>query len=118
MNKLPLSALQLKLYKEVKEQLNKTDSMILYPKKDGRYKYILELMVESGCVEYMKTMMGDTYIKRDDLNFFEEWLMDRQREEKKFTAREWKIALVGAFIGLIPFITTTIIPWIIKLFAE
>lgn len=82
-NKLPLSPLQEKLYMEVKENLVQGGCMFLQPTRDGRYKSILELMIQSGCVEYVQTLQGDTYVLRDDLKFFEEWLIDRQNEEKK-----------------------------------
>ena len=49
---------------------------------------------------------------------FEEWHKDQMREERKISAREWKIGIIGALIGLIPFIATTVIPWIVSLFQQ
>lgn len=54
---------------------------------------------------------ANIYSKEADFQHFEVWHKDLEREEKKLSAREWKIATVSALIGLIPFIITTVIPW-------
>ena len=45
-----------------------------------------------------------------DLNGFEDWLNEEIRESKRITRREWIIgivcAVIGAAIGLIPFVVS------------
>lgn len=42
---------------------------------------------------------------------FDKWHKDKEREERRISSREWRIAIISALIGLIPFIVTTVIPW-------
>lgn len=49
---------------------------------------------------------------------FDKWHKDKEREERQLSSREWKIAIVGAIIGLIPFFVTTVIPWMVSLFSK
>lgn len=98
MSKLPLSKSQLKIYKEIKEKLDEDGGFILHIKKDGRYEPILKLIEESGCVRSYKVAQGTSYMKVDDLEYFEQWLKDKHICDRKMTFRDWKVVIATCTI--------------------
>ena len=76
-----------------------------------RLNDVLLILAAKGYICPMNVDGANIYSKEADFQHFEEWHKDLEREEKKLSAREWKIAIVSALIGLIPFIITTVIPW-------
>lgn len=112
MGKLTFSPLQKKQYQEIKKLFADSDGYINLSDEDHvRLNDVLLILAAKGYVCPMNVDGANIYSREADFQHFEEWHKDLEREEKKLSAREWKIAIVSALIGLIPFIITTVIPW-------
>jgi hypothetical protein len=71
-----------------------------------------------GYIRSIEVDNTNMFQKVGDFSDFDEWHKDKEREERKMSAREWRIGIIGALIGLIPFIATTVVPWIMSLFEK
>ena len=81
-------------------------------------KDMLNLMIEQGYVETIEypDFEGFSQVTKTgykligNIETFNAWLHDQEKKAKKITRREWRIAIVsaivGAAIGLIPFIVS------------
>lgn len=112
MGKLAFSPLQKKQYQEIKKLFAESDGYINLSDEDNvRLNDVLLILAAKGYIYPMNVDGANMYSKEADFQYFEEWHKDQEREEKKLSVREWKIAIVSALIGLIPFIITKVIPW-------
>lgn len=75
-----------------------------------RYQDILYLLEERGYLYDFQVDGANLYRKMEDFDGFEDWLNEEIKEAKRATRREWAIgiicAIIGAAIGLIPYIVT------------
>ena len=75
-----------------------------------RYQDILTLLEERGYIHDFEVDGMNWYRVMANLKGFEDWLTDELKEAKRVTRREWIIgivcAIIGAAIGLIPFIVS------------
>ena len=110
-----LSKLQMEQYKEIVKAYG--DERIL-SMDDENYARLKETLSILTALEYIRPIeMNGMHSFRKLGNFkdFDRWHDDRVREEKKLSRREWRIAIFGALVGLIPFVISTVIPWITTL---
>lgn len=113
MGELTFSKLQKKQYEEVKKLFSESDGCIELSDQDKARLFDVLLILEAkGYIREIRVDGANLYSKEVEFDSFDEWHKDREREERKLSAREWKIAIFSALIGLIPFIVTTVIPWI------
>lgn len=100
--KKQLKAIKKLLGDERDLQLSDTDAL--------RYQDILHLLEERGYLHDFKVDGTNLYRKMEDFDGFEEWLNEEIKEANRVTRREWAIgivcAIIGAAIGLIPYIVT------------
>ena len=73
---------------------------------------VLTLLEFKGYIRAFQIDGTNAYRRMVHFDSFEAWHKDKQREERKLSVREWRIGIIGAVIGLIPFIVSDIIPWI------
>ena len=113
------SKLQKKQYKEIKEKFSESKGIIQLSDEDNiRLREVLMFLELKGYICSLDINGTNAYRRMSNFDSFEEWHKDQMREERKISAREWKIGIIGALIGLIPFIATTVIPWIVSLFQQ
>ena len=95
----------IKQYKKVKALLGDGRDLQLSDEDALRYQDVLFLLEERG---YLLNM--NWYRQMANFNGFEEWLKEETKESRQLSRREWMIgivcAVVGAVIGLIPYIIT------------
>ena len=116
MGQLTLSRLQEKQYKEIKERFSESEGMIYLSDDDNvRLQEVLTLLEYKGYIREFQIDGTNAYRRMASFDSFEAWHKDQQREERKLSAREWKICIIGALIGLIPFIVSDLIPWIAEI---
>ena len=77
-----------------------------------RYQDILFLLEQRGYLHDFQVDGANLYRKMEDFDGFEDWLNDEIRDSKRATRREWAIgiicAIIGAAIGLIPYIVSLV----------
>ena len=115
MGDLTLSKLQKEYYREIKARFEKDDPIDLSDRDDIRFKEVLLLLETLGYIRPVGADGANLYWKEGEFDDFEAWHKDQEREERKLSAREWKIGIIGALIGLIPFFVTTVYPWLINI---
>ena len=75
-----------------------------------RYQDILYLLEDRGYLHDFKVDGANLYRKIEDFDGFEDWLNEEIKDTKRATRREWAIgiicAIIGAVIGLIPYMVT------------
>lgn len=75
-----------------------------------RYQDILYLLEKRGYLHDFQVDGANLYRKMEDFDGFEDWLNEEIKDAKRVTRREWIIgvvcAIIGAAIGLIPYIVT------------
>ena len=75
-----------------------------------RYQDVLFLLEERGYLHDFQVDGANLYRKMEDFDGFEDWLNEEIRDSKRATKREWAIgiicAVIGAAIGLIPYIVS------------
>lgn len=75
-----------------------------------RYQDILNLLEKRGYLHDFQVDGANLYRKMEDFDGFEDWLNEEIKDAKRVTRREWIIgivcAIIGAAIGLIPYIVT------------
>ena len=92
MGQLTFSKLQFKQYKEIKDKFSESNGMIFLSDEDNvRLREVLILLEHMGYIRNLRINNTNAYDKLVDFDSFEEWHNDQQREERKLSAREWKI---------------------------
>ena len=75
-----------------------------------RYQDVLQLLETRGYLLDLEVDGVNWYRIMADLDGFEDWLNEEIRDSKRATRREWAIgiicAIIGAAIGLIPYIVS------------
>lgn len=99
-----------KQLKAIKKLLSNERDLLLNDADALRYQDILHLLEERGYLHDFKADGVNWYRKMKDFDGFEDWLNDEIRDAKRATRRELAIgiicAIIGATIGLIPYIIT------------
>ena len=119
MGEMTLSKLQKKQYQEIVNRFG-TEKFINFEDEEyvrlGETLHILEAL---GYLRHIEINGGNAFVRIGRFEDFDEWHKDKEEEERQLSCREWRIAIVsaviGAVIGLIPFISSTVIPWIKEL---
>lgn len=100
----------IKQYKKVKALLGDGRDLQLSDEDALRYQDVLFLLEERGYLLNIKADGMNWYRQMANFNGFEEWLKEETKESRQLSRREWMIgivcAVVGAVIGLIPYIIT------------
>ncbi len=77
-----------------------------------RYRDIINLLEERGYLHDFQVDGANLYRKMEDFDGFEDWLNEEIKDAKRVTRREWAIgivgAIIGAAIGLIPYIVSLV----------
>lgn len=122
MGNMTLSKLQKEQYKEIVQAFEGNNTIMLDDKDYIRLRETLGILELLGYIRNIEVDNTNMFLKIGEFSDFDKWHKDKEREERKISAREWKIAIVsviiGGLIGLIPFIMTTVIPWIISLIEK
>lgn len=99
-----------KQFKAVKALIGKERTFQLSDEDKLRYQDVLSLLEVRGYIHDFNVDNANLYRVMAEFDGFEEWLNDELKEAKRVTRREWIIgvvcAVVGAAIGLIPFIVS------------
>ena len=104
----------LKQFNAVKVLFGDKHSIELKEETYLKYQDILGIMVER---KYLWKMNADNlfiYHKNASLDDFESWLKEEIKESNRMKRRDWKISIIsgviGAVIGLIPWIVSLLTP--------
>ena len=96
--------------KALKKLLGDGRSLQLSDADALRYQDILYLLEKRGYILDFKVDGANLYRQLEDFDGFEDWLNEEIKDSKRSTRREWAIgmacAIIGAVIGLIPYIAT------------
>lgn len=99
-----------KQFKAVKALIGNEKTFQLSDEDKLRYQDVLSLLEVRGYIHDFNVDNANLYRVMAEFDGFEEWLNDELKEAKRVTRREWIIgvvcAVVGAAIGLIPFIVS------------
>ena len=99
-----------KQLKAIKKLLGDKRDLQLSEADALRYQDILYLLEERGYLHDFQVDGANLYRKMEDFDGFEDWLNEEIKDAKRATKREWAIgiicAVVGAAIGLIPYIVS------------
>ena len=99
-----------KQLKAIKKLLGDERDLQLSDADALRYQDILYLLEERGYLHDFKADGANLYRKMEDFDGFEDWLNEEIKDANRATRREWTIgivcAVIGAAIGLIPYIVT------------
>jgi len=99
-----------KQLKAIKKALGDGRDLQLSDADALRYQDVLQLLEARGYLLDLEVDGVNWYRKMADLDGFEDWLNEEIRDSKRATRREWAIgiicAIIGAAIGLIPYIVS------------
>lgn len=99
-----------KQLKAIKKLLGDGRDLQLSDEDALRYQDILYLLEERGYLLDFQVDGANLYHKLEEFDGFEDWLNEEIKDAKRVTRREWAIgivcAIIGAVIGLIPYIAT------------
>ena len=99
-----------KQLKAIKKLLGDGRNLQLSDADALRYQDILYLLEERGYLLDFQVDGANLYRKLEEFDGFEDWLNEEIKDAKRVTRREWAIgivcAIIGAVIGLIPYIAT------------
>ena len=99
-----------KQLKVIKKLLGDGRNLQLSDEDALRYQDILYLLEERGYLLDFQVDGANLYRKLEEFDGFEDWLNEEIKDAKRVTRREWAIgivcAIIGAVIGLIPYIAT------------
>lgn len=99
-----------KQLKAIKKLLGDGSNLQLSDADALRYQDILYLLEERGYLHDFQVDGANLYCKLEEFDGFEDWLNEEIKDAKRVTRREWAIgivcAIIGAVIGLIPYIAT------------
>lgn len=116
MGNMTLSKLQKQQYKEIVKAFDGKKTIMLDDKDYIRLRETLGILEVLGYIRSIDVDNTHMFQKVGDFSDFDKWHKDKEREERKMSTREWKIGIICALIGLIPFIAATVVPWVISLF--
>lgn len=95
-------------YKEISKQYNELIKIIdgkemFTPTTDDILKNqdVLRLAEERGYIAHATLPHGTHYKVIGNLNDYREWLIAKEKEEKRLCFKEWMLVLVGAIVGAI-----------------
>lgn len=101
-----------KQLKAIKTQFGDGRDLQLSDADALRNQDILYLLEERGYLHDFNVDGANLYRKLEDFDGFEDWLNEEIRDAKRVTRREWAIgivcAIIGASVGLIPYIVSLI----------
>lgn len=101
-----------KQYEKVKDLIGDEEAFDFSDEDALRCQDALSLLVERGYFYDVNADGANLYLKQAELDGFVDWLNEAIKESKRLKRREWIIgivcAVVGAAIGLIPYIVTLI----------
>lgn len=109
-----LSKLQMEQYKEIVNRFGGAPSITLSDRDAIRMGETLAILELLGYIRRIDVSGGVVLTKLGEFSDFDAWHKDKVREERRLSSREWRIAIISALIGLIPFIVTTVIPWCVS----
>lgn len=116
-----LSKLQMEQYKEIVNRFGAAPSITLSDRDAIRMGETIAILEMLGYIRKIEVYGGIILAKLGEFSDFDAWHKDKVREERQLSRREWRIAIVsavlGAAIGLIPFIINDVIPKI-KMFSK
>lgn len=118
MGEMTLSKLQKKHYREIVKRFDNKSFANFEDEEYVRFGETLRILEVLGYISHMEINGGNAFVKIGRFEDFDEWHKDKEREERRMSSREWRIAITGAVIGLIPFIVTTVIPWFASMVTE
>ena len=99
-----------KQFKAVKDLLGTQRDLKLSNEDALSYQDVLLMLEERGYIHNFNVDGLKWYRVTSDLRGFETWLNEEVKEAKSITRREWIIgvvcAIIGATIGLIPYIVS------------
>lgn len=99
-----------KQLKAIKKLLGDGGNLQLSDADALRYQDILYFLEERGYLHDFQVDGANLYRKLEEFDGFEDWLNEEIKDAKRVTRREWAIgivcAIIGAVIGLIPYIAT------------
>lgn len=99
-----------KQLKAIKKLLGDGENLQLSDADALRYQDILYFLEERGYLHDFQVDGANLYRKLEEFDGFEDWLNEEIKDAKRVTRREWAIgivcAIIGAVIGLIPYIAT------------
>lgn len=99
-----------KQLKEIKKLFGDGRNLQLSDADALRYQDILALLQQRGYLLDFEVDGANLYRKLEDFEGFEDWLNEEIKDKKRATRREWTIgivcAIIGAAIGLIPYIVS------------
>jgi len=98
-----------KQYKTLKELLGDKRDLMLTDEQTLRCQDVLQLLEARGYIHNINADGMNWYRKMAEWDGFEDWLNEELKAEKRISRREWIIGLIGAAIGLIPFIISLFI---------
>lgn len=98
-----------KQYKALKELLGNERDLKLTDEQALRYQDVLQLLEARGYIHDINADGMNWYRKMAEWDGFEDWLNEELKAEKRISRREWIIGLIGAVIGLIPFVVSLFI---------
>lgn len=104
-----------KIFSEIKILFDSENYLTFDDNNFAYYRNTVEKLKEDGYIKVIYADGATIIYKNPSFDLFDDELKDNKKAEQKLSAREWKIAIVGAMIGLIPFVVTTVIPWIISI---
>ena len=102
-------------YKEIVKAYGDERFLSLDDENYARLKETLSILTALEYIRPIEMNGMHSFVKLGNFKDFDRWHDDRVREEKKLSRREWRIAIFGALVGLIPFVISTVIPWITTL---
>ena len=118
MGNMTLSKLQKVQYKEIVQTFGDNQTIMLEETDYVRLRETLVILEMLGYIREIEIDNAYMFQKIGNFSDFDAWHKDKVREERQLSSREWKIGIICALIGLIPFIVTTVIPWVVSLFAN
>lgn len=116
---------------EVKPEtlLDENGNKLLTGEQEKNFDVFIDALHKKGFInklDDMRTLSDVTgcyyfSISPDGITYFEDIensIKERKKEKKSDRKHDLFMVLIGAFIGLIPFFITSVIPWIIALFEK
>lgn len=100
-----LTKLEKEIYKEIKNKFCTGTSLCIRNDNYLKCKDVFDLLIEREIVKKISVSNTHMFFKIGSFEVFEEWMSNLEKEERKMSRREWKIAIISGGIGsLISFI--------------
>jgi hypothetical protein len=118
MGSMTLSKLQKEQYEEIVDRFEEEEPLVLDNAEVVRLGEVLTILKMTGYIREFDMDNANVFERIGNFQDFDAWQKDKRREERKITRREWCIGVVGAVIGLIPYIVADVIPWILSVITN